>query len=212
MKGRALVLVTVTLFGGTPAISQQDADTVLQRPGFAGQVEVSPIPRVKIVRPADNPADNDTEDAAKSDANADADTDDPAKPQVGDGALTPPTAGNVPGAETEQEEKQPRVVRLGGDLSKSETTEAGDGTWKEERDDRLKTVPKRASLSDVEQNAPPPIVPIETPGTNLMRGARLRQLDKMTGQIQTYDMAVGEAVQVARLERFHLFMRHIQRL
>ena len=41
--------------------------------------------------------------------------------------------------------------------------------------------------------------PLPTPETQLQLGATLRQLDKMTGQIVTFDINVGETRQVARL-------------
>jgi len=48
-------------------------------------------------------------------------------------------------------------------------------------------------------DAPSPVAPIRTPETVLQYGARLRQLDKMTGTIQTYDIPVGETRRVERL-------------
>lgn len=44
-----------------------------------------------------------------------------------------------------------------------------------------------------------PAVPVELPPTELRAGARLRQLDKMTGQTDTFELAVGDAREVGRM-------------
>jgi hypothetical protein len=43
------------------------------------------------------------------------------------------------------------------------------------------------------------VVPIEPPATDLRAGARLRELDKMTGQTKTFEIGVGETREVDRL-------------
>jgi hypothetical protein len=43
-------------------------------------------------------------------------------------------------------------------------------------------------------------VPLDSPSTDLRQGVRLRELDKMTGQTETFELAVGETRQVDRLQ------------
>lgn len=45
-----------------------------------------------------------------------------------------------------------------------------------------------------------PAVPIDPTDTDLRRGVRLRELDKMTGQTETFELAVGETRQIDRLQ------------
>ncbi|MEM9139570.1 MAG: DUF2155 domain-containing protein [Pseudomonadota bacterium] len=142
---------------------------------FQGQVDASPMPKVRVVRPSE--------------------------PGQGISAPQPQPQGSASSAETDDANSdQPRVVRLNTPESAEEkSAEAGDGSWRGDRDERFKRAPK-PTASFKPDEGPPPIVPIRTPSTRLKEGARLRQLDKMTGQIQTYDVAVGETVRVARLQ------------
>ena len=97
---------------------------------------------------------------------------------------------------------QNRLLRPKTEDADGEDTEAGDPAeprWKRERSRRFRRAPDRsASTSGVQIAAP--IVPIAAPDTVLQAGARLRQLDKMTGQTETFDIAVGEVRRIARLQ------------
>jgi len=88
-------------------------------------------------------------------------------------------------------------VAPGGNDAAGRGDAAGDGTWRERRADRFLAAPERQANFD--PDAAPRIVPLHLPSTALRQGAKLRQLDKMTGQIQTFDVTVDEVVQVARL-------------
>ncbi len=79
-----------------------------------------------------------------------------------------------------------------------EEGDAAQPRWQRERDERFVRAPEREPLQRRETEAP--IVPINTPSTELRQGARLRQLDKMTGKTQTFDIAVGESRRVERLQ------------
>ena len=97
-------------------------------------------------------------------------------------------------AETpEQPSNLPKVVRLGRSTEDEEETQSSE----DQDEGRFKQAPERQASFKPQEDAI--AVPINSPRTRLKKGARLRQLDKMTGQIQTYDIAVGELVQVARL-------------
>ncbi len=45
-----------------------------------------------------------------------------------------------------------------------------------------------------------PAIPIDAAPTELRQGVRLRELDKMTGQTETFELAVGETRQIDRLK------------
>lgn len=70
--------------------------------------------------------------------------------------------------------------------------------WQAERAKRFQQVPESFRRKRV--SVPNAIVPIRPPETTLNEAARVRQLDKMTGQTETYDVDVGQTVRVARLE------------
>ncbi|MEM7213552.1 MAG: DUF2155 domain-containing protein [Pseudomonadota bacterium] len=78
-------------------------------------------------------------------------------------------------------------------------TPADDGRpgWQRERTKRFKLAPKgEEKEEDTDRLFAVPINPIQT---GLKTGARIRQLDKMTGQTVTYDLANGESRRVDRL-------------
>ena len=103
-----------------------------------------------------------------------------------------------------------RVVRPGAD-SESETGRGGDGNdtnaatpedesgprWLRKRTRRFKLAPKGTEVLDTTR--PAYAVPITPTETGLKQGARLRQLDKMTGQTVTFDLSIGEQRRVDRL-------------
>ena len=93
----------------------------------------------------------------------------------------------------QQTTERPKVIRLGRSTDDDEETNEAE----QDGDSRFKQAPERQATFTPQENAI--AVPINSPRTKLKNGARLRQLDKMTGQIQTYDISVGESVQVARL-------------
>jgi hypothetical protein len=86
-----------------------------------------------------------------------------------------------------------------GGQSDSEADDSNVPQWQRDRTGRFIKAPEREPLPE-EEEIQTPVVPIELPGTSLLTGVRLRQLDKMTGQTQTYELAVGETRRVARLE------------
>lgn len=61
---------------------------------------------------------------------------------------------------------------------------------------RFKAAPEPSLASLPDANA----VPIDAPSTDLRGGVRLRELDKMTGQTETFELAVGEERQIDRLK------------
>lgn len=142
--------------------------------------------------------DNTGTDAAQSD---------PAQGVNGDDPLTGPLATD-PAQGDEQGGAQgdaiavlrPRGVEEPSEDEAEENAEdAGDGKtrWQRARARRFKLAPK--THGTLTFNTPAPIVPIAAVSTELKTGARLRQLDKMTGQTQTFEIAVGESRKVARL-------------
>ncbi len=70
-------------------------------------------------------------------------------------------------------------------------------TWERSPDGRFHRAPRIDAPS--EPTTPAPLVPIDPPPTDLRAGARLRELDKMTGQTKTFEIGVGQARQVDRL-------------
>lgn len=80
-----------------------------------------------------------------------------------------------------------------------ENTEEGSrkARWQSARARRFKSAPQ--TQGRLTFDTPAPIVPIQPVRTELKAGATLRQLDKMTGKIETFELAIGEDAQVARL-------------
>ena len=76
------------------------------------------------------------------------------------------------------------------------TEDDGRPRWRRERTKRFKLAPKSDEVLD---DSRPFAVPIETAVTGIKEGARLRQLDKMTGQTVTFDLANGESRKIDRL-------------
>ena len=98
---------------------------------------------------------------------------------------------------------QNRLLRPGDQEGEGDEAEAGDPSeprWKRERSRRFRRAPDRNPSSTGGVQIAAPIVPIAAPDTVLQSGARLRQLDKMTGQTETFDIAVGEMRRIARLQ------------
>ncbi|MEM6662908.1 MAG: DUF2155 domain-containing protein [Pseudomonadota bacterium] len=179
-------------------------------PQFRGRVDVSPVPRTRVVRP-DEPVSEEpqsqlpTNDSAATAVN-----------QVGQGGGTtasgtglensqPASPGDTAAlADDEGGQGSLPTVRRGGDqiaraTQTFRTARAGEATGEDsERGARFLRAPERQSIFD--PDAPSPIAPIRTPNTALQDAARLRQLDKMTGTTITFDIAVGEVRRVERLK------------
>ena len=74
-----------------------------------------------------------------------------------------------------------------------------DGASEDRDGERFVRAPDRTYETEAEALIGTSGAPIAAPNTGLRGGARLRQLDKMTGSIQTFDIAVGQTLQVERL-------------
>lgn len=183
----------------TPVWAQEQNDA--QPP----EVFTSPLPKVRVVRPAE-PVEQvavPVQEGAAADGTAfDTQTDAPALTVTPDGTdavnetLTVPQVP-VPATQTAE---TPRVVFGVARTDADADQEAADDTTdpEDKRRSRFKRPPKRKVIERLE--APAIAVPIEPANTRLLAGARLRQLDKMTGQTETFDIGVGEIRRVARLQ------------
>jgi hypothetical protein len=129
----------------------------------------------------------------------------PLPPPIGGSEPLPPEGGGptLP---------QPRFVRAPSANDAGQGQEAGQGLglgpgtgaaapaepqWERSPDGRFYRAPKTDSAAPAD--APATVVPIEPPDTALRAGARLRELDKMTGQTRTFEINVGETREVERL-------------
>lgn len=172
-------LSIVAVFGlsmGQVSLAQQSQES---GQSSSGQVLNSPMPRVKIVRPDGTTSDTFSQQTSAQKETQDSEADEAEKP----GEL-------------------PKVVRLGGGREDEDTADkkpenADEQDDEEQTDGRFKRAPKRTARFKPDEVVS--AVPLASPRTRLKNGARLRQLDKMTGLIRTYDVAVGETVRVARL-------------
>ena len=183
MRASCAPLVLLAAFWGGAAGAQDG-----QAPAFAGRVDISPVPAAKVL-PGQGGGD---EVAAVTDSDGlevrvlptvlrpgqqadDAQDTEQSGPSSGPGADDTDT--DAPGG---------RIIKAARDPEDDES---------EERDSRFKKVP----FLTPDPHVGPRVAPIEGPDTELMGGARLRQLDKMTGSTTTFEVPVGEARQVARL-------------
>ena len=99
--------------------------------------------------------------------------------------------------ESEATPSQPAEDSAGDDAETAATSDGDDRPrWRRERTKLFKLAPKSDETQD---DSRPFAVPIETAVTGIKEGARLRQLDKMTGQTVTFDLANGESRQIDRL-------------
>ncbi|MEL7153633.1 MAG: DUF2155 domain-containing protein [Pseudomonadota bacterium] len=128
-------------------------------------------------------------------------------------AATDPTVGvaqPLPFPVDPNETPRVRVVTPGSDAETTEGQSETDGEqaaanpeeetgprWLRKRTRRFKLAPKNTEVLDTTR--PAYAVPISPTKTGLKEGARLRQLDKMTGQTVTYDLIIGESRRVDRL-------------
>lgn len=146
------------------------------------------IPRVRVIRPSDTQT-----PAAQTPAReAPAATEDAAatRQQVRVRTLAPPTDITTDRARAGDGEA------------------AGDETlrWQRERDRRFTVAPQpeKSKTEEAPETGEKPVdkqllVPIRPTRTGLKEGARIRQLDKMTGQSVTFDLEIGQQRQVDRL-------------
>ncbi len=70
--------------------------------------------------------------------------------------------------------------------------------WRRARARRFRLVPRGSESGELDYN-PTPVVPIARIETELMAGAELRKLDKMTGKTEEFALRAGEERQVDRL-------------
>lgn len=181
-----------------------------ENPSFGGQVRNSPVPSRKTPPPRGGAV----EEGADIPINADRDTAAAGSTtrinrRRGNGASTAPTAvvddtarvTSPDGATIETRalpvlrrsaERPPDEDDAGGRIKPVPDPDADP----EDRDDARFVRAPEGKTYDLEE---PLGAPLPTPATELQRGATLRQLDKMTGQIVTFDIAVGQSLSVARL-------------
>jgi hypothetical protein len=122
-------------------------------------------------------------------------------------APLPPIGGDASEAEGGEGEggetlAQPRFVRVpSAEDQGKQGADAGqqDPGWERSPDGRFHRAPQGGEPAGSAQEAPAPVVPIEPTPTALRAGARLRELDKMTGHTKTFEIGVGEAREVDRL-------------
>lgn len=196
----------VAVFASSVAFSQSVSDS------FPGQVDRSPLPISRITAPVAPQAQPDSEPVATTVAGQQQQT------SVGTGADARPVLrfGKIaPQAGTASDDlseapqipdpaippsEAPEVNILAKpilDKTGRPTLETGDIESGAKKDSRFKAAPERVSRFDPTRQLD--MVPLHMRRTSLKDAAKLRQLDKMTGQIQTYDIQVGEEVRVARL-------------
>ena len=179
MGGRAALLALPLVLAALQAAAQSNDDAEQQiDPRFAGRVFDSPVPVPKRGEEPPEPA-GDPDTAAT-------DTD-------------PVPEGGGPG---DSERALPVVMRpgeerttdlnAGGRIKSVPDPDAADD---ERSGERFVRAPDRTYEHEVEVSGSP----IAAPDTGLRIGATLRQLDKMTGSIQTFEIAVGQTLKVERL-------------
>ena len=180
-----------------PAAGQgtdDDAPVDLRDPDFAGRVFDSPIPTRKgdpLAAGEDTPA---TDEATAPDP---AETDDGRavvedEPTPDDGGEATLESGPLP--VVLRPGKPPDTdLGAGGRIKSVSDPDTPDGDGEAGRFIRA---PDRTYESETDGALG---APIETPETALRKGAQLRQLDKMTGTIVTFELEVGETRDVARL-------------
>ncbi|MEO1491904.1 MAG: DUF2155 domain-containing protein [Pseudomonadota bacterium] len=140
-----------------------------------------------------------TPDAPAADADADADAGQAGGETTGDVATdgSPGTTGRI-ALRPDPDEDDASAEDANAEDDEAGEGETGKTRWQRARARRFRLAPKTPGRLTV--NTPPPIVPIATISTELRSGARLRQLDKMTGQTETFEIAIGESRRIARLQ------------
>ena len=170
---------------------------------------VSPIPKVRVIRPAEPEESAENQDTGEDTTQQQTETQGVAT----DTDLASDEAGSTQTTEP-QDGSMVRVVFGGSSINQNtrvepedpeaeaeaEAEDSNEPRWKRERSRRFRRAPQRSDSQGQGVQIAAPIVPIETPDTDLQGGARLRQLDKMTGLTETFDIAVGETRLIARLQ------------
>ncbi|MEM7742993.1 MAG: DUF2155 domain-containing protein [Pseudomonadota bacterium] len=72
-------------------------------------------------------------------------------------------------------------------------------TWQRDRDGGFLRAPQGPSDPQAASTEAGALEPIEAPDTVLQEAVRVRELDKMTGQVETVSIQIGAEVQVGRL-------------
>ena len=195
MRVHAIVLSAFLAGFVPPAHSQQtlEGDTVLDTQW--------PIPRNKVAPDEDEIGDR-PDDPATVPAND-------GSPPIPDGdtliGLTQSDDGSRrsprirrPGVEVQGADEGRTIIETRLDPPKPDPSTDSAGA-EDNRDGRFKQVPQDRRTSGG-SSYEPGVIPIRTAATELRRGARLRQLDKMTGKISTFDLGVGQSARAERLE------------
>ena len=185
------------------AVAQQSEESEAENGFF-----VSPIPKVRVIRPVetDEQATDDNRSETDQQTEASLNPDDAVEGQDSAESDTPNDGSSVRvvfggssiNQNTRQSQTPTREANPDEDPDADTDEASNEPRWKRERSRRFRRAPERKRFQGVEIAAP--IVPIESPDTVLLDGARLRQLDKMTGQTETFDIAVGETRRIARLQ------------
>ena len=190
-----------------PAAGQgtDDAPLDVLDPDFAGRVFDSPIPARKGDPLAAGDEDAAQQDAGQSDApdRDEATGPGPAGTEAGRTAIADEPSSDGEDTPTLETGPLPVVLRpgmppdtdlgAGGRIKSVPDPDAAGGDGEEGRFIRA---PDRTYETETDGALG---APIDSPQTALRKGARLRQLDKMTGTIVTFEMVVGETRDVARL-------------
>lgn len=165
-----------------PLAAAQSVDQPVYVPPAEGRIETMPLP------PIGGGASETSPDAVGADR---------VIVPGGDGARTD---GGVEGEAL----PQPRFLRVSP--QEDETKEAAGGGegeegegWEQSPDGRFHRAPATEEPQRSAAVPPGPVVPIDPPPTDLRAGARLRELDKMTGQTKTFEIGVGETREIDRL-------------
>jgi hypothetical protein len=175
---RAAGLALAAALAAVPLAAQQTLDQPVYAPPAKSRIETAPLPPIG----GDAGVAGTPGDAAADGVDTDA----------GRGTLPQPRFVRVPSADDDAD-----------DDDGQDTGEAGlqDGlpVWDRSPDGRFHRAPEGSETAPSTATAPGPVVPIDPPPTDLRAGARLRELDKMTGQTKTFEIGVGETREVDRL-------------
>ncbi|MEM6622394.1 MAG: DUF2155 domain-containing protein [Pseudomonadota bacterium] len=170
---------------------------IAKAPGQTGFIEVyeSPVPADRGMPPEVAP-------------DPEADTDD--EPSLPGGQIAPEVEAPTAEADTPQSPSV-SVLRPGDDgpvrvvfgpdgraTGDEDDPNAQATSWQQERDRRFRRAPIGLD-GDADADQSGPLEPIASPETDLRDSVQLRHLDKMTGQTQTVDVAVGGEVLAGRL-------------
>lgn len=192
MRSRVPLLAAIAALLAWPAAPQsivveEEPETT---PRFAGRVSESPMPVRKVAVPRDDPEvvgddvdAGDARTAAAPSVGADTETSTDSL-RVNEGRGT----GTAEGADSD--------LSAGGRIKSVPDPDSDDRDGADSRFVRAPASKEKSVFDKIKEKVG---APIPTPETALQPGATLRQLDKMTGNIVTFDIAVGQTLKVARL-------------